>query len=140
MLVQNNVTSTYQCTNESTVKEINDEANMILKDNNISGKIPKYELSNAFVSIKDHKKGFPGTVKCRLLNPSKTHIGKLSKSLLQNIISRVRNSTVCIQWKNSTEVVSWFDSVTNKKNKCFVCFDIVDYYPSIKRQQLLNLY
>ena len=47
-------------------------------------------------------------------------------------------NTNITQWKNSTEVISWFESIPRKNSKCFVCFDIVDYYPSIKQRQLLN--
>lgn len=35
-------------------------------------------------------------------------------------------------------MITWFDGIPKKKTKCFVCFDIVDYYPSIKQQQLLD--
>ena len=56
----------------------------------IASKGPKYEKMEAFVSIKDHKQGFPNTVKCRLLNPSKTHIGRVCKVILDNINEKIR--------------------------------------------------
>ena len=87
-LVRDSVTTSYKVAEKETLKKINDEAYTIITKNKIPGKIPKYEVSDAFVTVKDHKKDFPRTVKCRLLNSSKTHIGKLSKKLLQQIISK----------------------------------------------------
>ena len=41
-----------------------------------------------------------------------------------------------IQWKNSVEVIKWFTNIPNKSTKCFLSFDIVDYYPSITQKQV----
>ena len=34
--------------------------------------------NDAYISIKDHKKGFPDKIACRHINPSKTDIGKIA--------------------------------------------------------------
>ena len=54
------------------------------------------------------------------------------------MITDIKNKTGLVQWKNSYEVIGWFNNTENKKAKCFVCFDIVEYYPSIWQEQLKN--
>ena len=137
-LVLDNITKDYSITSDETINVINKEAYEIIEKNEVKGKIPKFETSDAFVTLKDHKPDFPRTIKCRLINPSKTHIAKISKSILENIASDIRKKTGLVQWNNSVEVINWFDGVKGKKAKCFVCFDIVEYYPSIRQQQLRN--
>ena len=63
-------------------------------------------------------------------------MGKVSKKILDRINSEVRRKTKLIQWKNSEAVLNWFNDIGNKQHKCFVAFDIVDYYPSIMQEQV----
>ena len=44
--------------------------------------------NDACISIKDHKEGFPDKISCRLINLSKTDIGKISKQILDNVNTR----------------------------------------------------
>ena len=39
----------------------------------------------AFISLKDHKADFENHPKCCLINPAKSSLGKVSKSILDNI-------------------------------------------------------
>ena len=72
----------------------------------------------------------------RLINPSKSDIGKISKKLLDKINKiLIRNSKVN-QWKNITTVIDWFKNVTNKKQCSFIQFDLENFYPSLS----LNLF
>ena len=135
-LVSDNVTRDYKIAEENTMSNINKEAWSIIEDFKIKGKVPKYQLADAFITVKDHKEEFPRVVKCRLINPSKSHIARVSKSILDRISTDVRRMTKLTQWKNSSEVISWFNNIKHKRNKCFIAFDIVDYYPSIKKKQL----
>ena len=41
------------------------------------------------------------------------------------------------QWKNTSSVIEWFKAIKNKQHHSFICFDIVEFYPSIS-QDLLN--
>ena len=119
-------------------KQINNEAQDLINDNNIKGKIPKLDKKPAYVTIKDHKENFPRKVTCRLINPTKTHIGKVSKQILDNINNSIRRNTSLTQWKNTNEVINWFNQISNKKNKYFIKFDIVDFYPSITKKSILE--
>ena len=39
----------------------------------------------AFITLKDHKDNFQSSLPCHLLNPSKSDLHKISKSILENI-------------------------------------------------------
>ena len=137
-LLIDNVTRDYTLCDHNTVNTINNEAQDIITTGSIKGKIPKLDNSKAYITIKDHKEDFPHSLKCRLINPSKSHIGKLSKGILDNINKRVREQSGLTQWKNTAEVLNWFNSIENKSSKCFVNFDIVEFYPSITKAHLLS--
>ncbi|MEL6805484.1 MAG: hypothetical protein AAFO91_17080, partial [Bacteroidota bacterium] len=136
-LLEENVTRDYRLAENNTVDQIDTEAMSIIQRNCIKGKIPRFQLSDAYVTIKDHKANFPQTIKCRLINPSKTHIAKVSKTIIERVVKDVRANSNLLQWKNSVEVISWFKE-TSGRNKCFVTFDIVDFYPSITYKHLLD--
>ena len=92
----------------------------------------------AFISVKDHKDSFPSRVECRLINPAKNNIGVISKSILDKINTAVREATNSNQWLNTSSAIDWFNSITTKSNYTFFKFDIVSFYPSIKRKLLTD--
>ena len=137
-LLRNNITRDYKLCDNEVIDNINNEAFTIINNNNIQGKIPKLDRSAAYITIKDHKDNFPSQIKCRLINPSKTHIGKISKSIIDKIVMDIRVKTGLVQWKNSQEVIAWFNNIQQKRNKCFINFDIVEFYPSITKGHLVK--
>ena len=137
-LLLDNITKDYKKCDPETMKRINSEANDIIVKHAIKGKIAKFQTSEPFVSIKDHKDRFPNLLACRLINPSKTNIGKVSKGILDRINNSIRSQSKLTQWKNSQEVIQWFEKIDKKAEKRFICFDIVSFYPSIKRQHVLE--
>ena len=42
------------------------------------------------------------------------------------------------QWKNSDEVIDWFEKINKKNRKRFVNFVIKNFYPTIKRKYLID--
>ena len=101
-------------------------------------KIPKYVTNKAFIILKDHKQNFPHTIKCRTINPAKSHVGKWCKIILQKHLDRIRSKSGLTQWKNSMEVTKWFEKLNDKRNKCFINFDIVELYSSITKPYLID--
>ena len=87
--------------------------------------------NETFITIKDHKEWFPNHMSCRLLNPSKANIGKISKVLLAKINLSVLSSPKINQWKNKSSVIIWCDNITSKQTLSFICFDVENFYPSI---------
>ena len=73
---------------------------------------------------------------CRLLNPTKSQLGKISKQVLQNINKTLRSKLNANQWQNSSEVIDWFKNIHNKNLCTFTAFDIQEFYPSITEKLL----
>ena len=94
---------------------------------------------SAFITLKDHKENFNSNPKCRLINPSKSELGKVSKVILDDIKSKIRSTLNLNQWKNTQSVINWFQAIIDKPNYTFLSFDILEFYPSISEQLLNNV-
>ena len=105
-LLHNNITTEYKKTDDIHVKNVNKEASNIAKNIKLADRIDEYVQSDAFITIKDHKPNFPGRVQCRLLNPAKSNIGQISKSILEETVANIKTRTNYNQWKNSDQVIS----------------------------------
>ena len=136
-ILHENVTKTYKKANISFPKTITTEAKKIAKKFNIDDKIDVMAKQQCFFSIKDHKEDFRTNPKYRLLNPTKSELGKLSQQILQNVNAKIRTGLNSNQWQNSSSVISWFKNIKNKKSYTFTIFDIEEFYPSIT-ENLLN--
>ena len=132
--VRDNVTAHYKKTEPEIEVSINKEARMITQQLDISDRVEPIAHQEAYVTIKDHKEGFPNNVKCRLINPAKSNIGKISKILLQNINNTLRLSHQLKQWRSTGEALDWYKSLKNKTSLTFLQLDIVDFYPSISAE------
>ena len=60
----------------------------------------------------------------------------VSKRMLDRINSELRKKLTIQQWKNSSDVTSWFDTIPQKNKRVFSCFDICEFYPSISEDLL----
>ena len=74
--------------------------------------------------------------KARLENLAKSEIGRLSKSILDKINNKLRNITNLNQWKDTREVINWFNKREEKRKHTFTVFDIKDSNPSISKYLL----
>ena len=96
------VRSKYKKATSNTINIINSEAETLISMNKIKGKKNrKTNINNEFITIKDHKTNFPYNIKCRLLTPCKSIIGKTGKNILNNIIIKIRIKTNLQQWRNT---------------------------------------
>ena len=80
-----NVTKTYKKCNTNKSNSINFKAKQIASKLKIDDRVQKLDENEAYVTIKDHKEGLPDKISCRLINPSKTDIGKISKQILDRV-------------------------------------------------------
>ena len=92
---------------------------------------------NCFITIKDHKENFLNNPKVRLINPAKNELGRISKTILDNINMKLFQATKINQWKNTVSAIKWFNSLKDKHLMKLVMFDIKNFYSSII-QDLLN--
>ena len=135
-LLTQNVTKTYKHAQQNCFEEIEKERQNIANMLNISNRVDPMSKTNAFISLKDHKPDFENNPKCRLINPAKSQLGKVSKAILDNINNDIRSQTQMNQWRNTDDAISWFKSIDDKHLKSFISFDIVDFYPSITEDLL----
>ena len=117
---------------------MNSEASKITEKPKIEDRVQCIAKNEAFITIKDHKPNFPNAVACRLLNPCKSEVGKISKSYLEKINNEIRRNTGVNQWRSNQAVLDWFNAIPNKKESRFIKFDIVSFYPTISRNVLLE--
>ena len=62
----------------------------------------------------------------------------ISKCIIQNIVNSVKKANHCNLWENSYETIEWFKGIKNKSKATFIQFDIIDFYPSITRNLLID--
>ena len=135
-LLRDNITAKYERSNNNALDNINSEAKAIATELKLDNRIEQFASKNAFITIKDHKPNFPSNIKCRLINPAKSQIGKISKKILDKINCDIRSRAMLAQWRNSNEVINWFNHINNKSQCKFLVYDIVDFYPSISESLL----
>ena len=96
-----------------------------------------YSNQHAYIKLKDHKENFRNNTKCRLINPSKGEVGRVSKQYLSDIIADVSRKTEVNQWRNTATVINWFKNLSDRHKCKFIKIDIAEFYPSIS-ENLLN--
>ena len=88
------------------------------------------------LSLKDHKLNFQLFKHCRLISPSKSDIGKISKSLLDRINDNLRNKLQFNQQKILDNVIDWFKEIKNRNKYVFRKTDTTEFYPSLSEPSL----
>ena len=135
-LITENVTKTYKKSSPKVVDELNFQSARVAEKLGLDNRIEKLAEKEAFVTLKDHKPEFHAHPTCRLINPSKSEIGIISKHILDEINTAIIQKTQINQWKNTSSVLEWFRNLDHKENLSFICFDVCDFYPSITENLL----
>ena len=78
-LLKENVTKTYKKAPEKLQKSVNLEAKSITTKLKLSVRIENLAVAPAYITLIDHKENFRSKPSCRLINPSKTKLGKSVK-------------------------------------------------------------
>ena len=92
----------------------------------------------SYVTLKDHKDNFEINPKCRLINPAKSNIGRISKEILQKANSIIRTQTKLLQWRSTQDMLKWFKNLDRNDPLCFLQLDIEEFYPSISETLFNN--
>ena len=137
-LLDKNVTKEYKKSTEAKTNSIFKKDQKIAKNLGLDDRIYKTSKRQAFITIKDHKPNYRNNTTCRLLNPTKSEIGKISKQILEKINQTIKSKTSLNQWKNTSSVINWYKNIPNKKTCKFIQFDVCNFYPSISEKQLLD--
>ena len=135
-LLNNNITKTYRYADSNAKRNIDQEAKRLYKELNLEDRMECYAKRPAFITLKDHKENFKSNQKCRIIKPSKSEMGIVSKKYLENIISKLNSKLQYNQWRNTSTVIEWFKAIKNTAKCRFIKFDIADFYPSISIELL----
>ena len=114
---------------------INLEGKHIAKKLEIADRVECMAEKPAKITLKDRKENFNINLKCRLI---KSELGKVDKTIVENINETVREKLHCNQWRNTSNVTDWFQNITDKGNCIFIQFDTEEFYPSITKHLLLK--
>ena len=133
-VAKDNITRDYKITDSANVNIVNKKAAQVAKDVGQEKNMEIYSPTEAFFTIKDHKKDFPSKVQVRVINPAKTDVGKISKHYLEKIVQEVNMKLKLHQWKSSNQVKEWFRNIRSKRGATFLKFDIESFYPSISKE------
>ena len=112
----NNITKTYKKAPSEAIDMINKEAKSIAEKLELDDRIERLATTQAFITMKDHKEDFRSNPKCRLINPSKSELGKVSNLILEQINTNLRNSLGLNQWKNTGKAIDWFTKIQHKSS------------------------
>ena len=137
-LLMDNITTNYKKTGNNRVQDINNNTAYFAEGLGLADRMEGYSQAVAFTTLKDHKEGFPGVIKCRLINPAKSQLGKVAKQKLEKINKIVRKATGLNQWHKTADVTEWFQNIKDKKMYKFFKFDLCEFYPSISEKILCD--
>ena len=119
-LVTENVTKTYKKSSPKVLDELNSQSARVAEKLGLDNRIEKLAEREAFITLKDHKPEFHAHPTCRLINPSKSEIGIISKRILDEINTTIIQKTQINQWKNTSSVLKWFRNLDHKENLSFM--------------------
>jgi len=86
-LLEQNITKSCKKVHPNTVRDIHKENKKIATKLGIDDRVDTTAKKDAFITLKDHKSNFANKPTCRLINPTKSEIGKISKEILDRINS-----------------------------------------------------
>ena len=124
-LVNKNVTKTYKKTNPNVTDIITLEDKKMAENIELEDRIEVSASRDSFIKLKDHKPDFINNPTCRLINPSKSEIGIISKSILDRINKEVIQETKVNLWKSTNNTIEWFKAIPEKEKHAFITFDVM---------------
>ena len=78
------------------------------------------ERKPAYITLKDNKENSNINPKCHLINSAKNELGKVAKIIVENINKTVWEKLHCSQWRNTSNVIDWFQNIKDKGNCIFI--------------------
>ena len=78
-LLHRNISKTYKQSTKRMENAINMEAKNTAKNIKLDDRIESLAQTTAFITLKNHKENFRTSHPCRLINPSKSELGKVIK-------------------------------------------------------------
>ena len=136
-LLHDHITKDYKKSSPDEFDRVTAKDKKLAEDLDLQDRVPVTEKREAFGTLKDGKDNFNTNPKMRLLNPCKPWLGRVSKQLVEKIVTDVqKKQTKLLQFKNSISVIQWFDKLRNKEQYTFIKFDVDNFYSSISEKLL----
>ena len=88
-LLAKNITKSYKKASPLTTETIRQESKRITAELGIDDRVDVTANKEAFITLKDHKPNFANNPTCRLINPTKPELGKISKQILDRVNAKV---------------------------------------------------
>ena len=132
-ILKSKIANNYKIDYNNTIEQIDKDTSKFASRLQIEDRLGKFKKKEAYILIKEHKPNFENKLPTRLINPSKTELGRISKRIIQNIVKSVKKANHCNLWWNLYETIEWFRRIKNKSKATFIQFDIIDFYPSITK-------
>ena len=104
-LLSNNITKSYKKSNIDLKANIDSEARDIATSLCLEDRVECMSKKDAFITLKYHKANFKTSPSCRLINPSKSEMGHISKVLLEGIVKEFTRKSGLNQWRNTSSVI-----------------------------------
>ena len=104
-LLNKNVTKDYKKTDLNVPYMIATKDKLIAEQLGLDDRIDVSAHRDSYITMKDHKPDFVNNSACRLINPSKTEIGVISKHLLDDINSKIVQATKVNLWRSTSNVI-----------------------------------
>ena len=136
-ILKSKIINNYKIDYNNTIVQINKDTCNFASRVHIEDGLGKFKKNEAYILFKDHKPNFENKLQIRLINPSKTELGRISKNIIQNIVTNVKKANHSNLWRNSYETIEWFRRIKNKSKATFMQFDI-DLYPSMTKNILID--
>ena len=114
-ILNDNITMEYKKANEDLVRDINVKSATFATKIELENRMEAYTNIQCMVTYKDHKENAITRPTFRLINPAKTDLDRVSKSILDEKIIIVRSETKLNQWKSTQSVLSWFKNLETGK-------------------------
>ena len=137
-LLKRDIEKGYKKSDEEAVNKVTKGDKKIAEDLKLEDRIFKTTERQSYLLLKDHKENFANKKQSRLINPTKTNLGRVTKQILETVRNVIKEKTNLMQWMNTVSVLQWFKKIENKKNYTFIQFDIESFYPSIGEKLLRN--
>ena len=80
----------------------------------LADRIDHLAKTGGFITLKDHKENFVNKPTCRLINPAKTELGKISKTIIEDINKQLIEKLKVNQWKSTKNVTGSKKLITKK--------------------------
>ncbi|CAI9724927.1 Hypothetical predicted protein [Octopus vulgaris] len=137
-LADNAITAKYKKVDDTALTETNLAGKKIATSLKLDDRTEPLRVKPPHFTLKDHKKNFYNKPSVRLINPTKSDIGSVSKKILDRILPKIREASPLPLWNRTSEAITWFRDLPDKSNTRFLQLDIEEYYASISESLLID--